>query len=135
MLFLVRNSNWKRELARDIRALGSTVLYAIVIVRILIDPQILYLYQLLIAAGTLFLLSLITKNTDLTVARALALGVLVSAFYADLPFAIFALLLFISLLFSSFSLGSTPRAMLKGFLSGAVSVGIGYGLAPFFISQ
>ena len=123
------SSDWKKETARDIRALGSRVFYAIVIARALIGPFTPYLNQLIIAAVALFLIALVLKQFDGYLARGLILGALTSLFYADIPFAIFTLILTGGMIVGSAYLGSKKSAMLQGILAGAVSTGCGYFLA------
>ena len=125
-LFSHTVGSWQRELARDIRALGSTVFYALVVVRILIVPDFPYVYRLVIAVAVLFLLSLFIKDSDTYVARALILGILTSAFYGDVLYSSFALVLFLGLIVSSSSLGSPTSTIVKGIFLGSISTGAGY---------
>ena len=124
-------SSWKREAARDLRALGSPVFYALATVRIAIDGFTPYLHQFLIATGVLFLLSLLFKSADLHVARALVLAVLISLFYRDLPFAVFVGVLFLVLLYISRYLDISIYSIGQGIIAGAVSAGVGYVGAGF----
>ena len=120
-----------KELARDVLALGSWVFYLIVIVRALIGPFSIFVYQLLIGGIALMFFGLIIKNYSGYLSRAIVLGVFINLFYMNLGFSIFTGLLFIGVIVSSRYLGDGRNKIVKGLAVGIVSVGLGYYLSGF----
>lgn len=125
MLNKIFEEDWKKEIARDSIALGSLPFYFIVIVRAIIGNDIRFVYQLLIAFTLLIIFSFIIKFNH-HISRALALTVFISLFYYQLAFAIFASILFIVMVMSSFYLKVKKREVVFGLLFGAISSIISY---------
>ena len=121
--------NWKKQIARDVIALGSIVFYALVIARALIGPFFPFLYQLLISATVLFCISFFFKVYDAYVSRGLVLAVLTSLFYKDIFFAVFAFLIYLGLIFSALHIRGNKEEIIKGIVAGIVSAVSGYYLA------
>jgi len=117
---------WKKEVARDILALGSIPFYFIVIVRALIVGYKPFLYQLIIAALLLFLLSLFIKKANFYVARSLILLVFTTLFYKEIEYTVFASLLWILLVASSAYLKVKVKEIVKGFFLSIVSTVAAY---------
>ena len=125
--------NWKKEIARDLMAFGSIPFYFIVIVRSLIGQYLIYVYQLLIAAIVLSLLSMMFKNYNAHIARGLIIVAFTSLFYNEILFTIFALLLWIIMIFSANYIKIRKNEIINGGITGIIAIGISYLLAPFFI--
>lgn len=124
-------TDWKKEIQRDLLALGSPLFYALVVARSLIGPFYTFFYQLIVAAVFLAGLSFIIKNSNSYVAQGLVLAMLTSLFYKDIFFAIFASLIYLGLVASALCLGIGKTEIRKGLLIGFLSVAAGYYLSPF----
>jgi len=122
--------DWKREIARDILALGSIVFFILVFARSLIGPFEILVFQLLFSGSVFILAALFFDNYDGYVSRALALTVFLSLFYQDNGFSFFAVLAFVGLIVSANYLGSARGRVLKGVVVGVVATVVGYFLAP-----
>ena len=129
---MVVKKDIKREVARDFIALGSVIFYVLVIVRAIIGPYTLLIYQLLISALVLFVFSMLIREQDGYVARGFVLLVLLSLFYSDDLFSGFTILVFLVIVYSSNYLGTSWNRILTGLVSGAVSVAVGYSVAGMF---
>ena len=118
--------NWKYEIARDLMAFGSILFYLIVLVRSTIGEHKIFVYQLLVAAVVLILLSLIIKNSNYYISRAFVLVVFTSLFYKDIPFTIFASLLWIFMIGAAFYIKETKESVTKGVVLGVIATIISY---------
>jgi len=123
------NKNPKKELARDLLALGSWIFYLLVIVRALIKPYRPLTDQLIIAAITLILLSLLIKNSDTYLAKAIILAFFTSIFYNDNLFSLFAAIVIIGMLISSHYLENSKTKIAKGIIIGIIATLLGYYLS------
>lgn len=122
----MRRGNWKKETARDVLALGSWVFYLLVIARALIKPYRPFADHLVIAAVVLLIIGLVVKDFDGYVSRALVLVVFTSLFYESMRFTIFASLIGIGLVISSWYVGSSRLSIVKGIGAGLIAVVVGY---------
>lgn len=123
--------NWKEQTARDIIALGGNIFYSLVVIRALIGPFFPFIYQLLIAALVIFIGFLIFRDkVDNYIARAFALASFTSLLYMDLPFAVFAFIIFLALIYSAFQIGRSKSQVFNGLLAGIVASSLGYFIAP-----
>jgi hypothetical protein len=120
---------WKKEVARDVLALGSWIFYLIVIVRALIKPYRPFVDQMIIAGVVLLVLGFLIKESDGYLARGLVMVVFTSIFYKDDLFTGFVTLVFIGMIASSRYVGNSFRKIIIGLIIGAVSVGAGYYVA------
>jgi hypothetical protein len=127
------NKNWKKEVARDIIALGSLPFYAIVMARMLITPELSPLIpQLLIALGVLVTLDMfLSYNHHL--ARGLVIVVFTSLGYSDQLFWVFAGSIWIGMAYALFYLKEKKNAILNGALAGAISSILAYYLTNLLI--
>ncbi|TKJ17166.1 hypothetical protein CEE44_01365 [Candidatus Woesearchaeota archaeon B3_Woes] len=125
--------NWKKEIARDLLALGGIPFYFIVLIRAIIGKYSPFVYQLVITLVVLVILSLIFKNSNQHIARGLILVFFTSLFYKDILFTIFASLLWLFMIFSLFYLKVKSKEIVKGVLFGVISMTMGYYLTPFLI--
>ena len=91
---------WKKEVARDLLALGSIPFYLIVIARTIVGAFEPFLFQLVFGLIIVTFFTHFTKaNTHL--ARGLILLVFISAFYAHLLFTIMAVILYICMVLAA----------------------------------
>ena len=119
-------TGWLKEVSRDAFALGSWVFYLLVIGRAFIGPYYPFVYQLIISAITLVLISLIFRDYEGYVARALAVGTLIVIFYEDFRFGVFTGLVFAGVVFASWHLGNNWKRIVCGMIIGGISAGLGY---------
>lgn len=116
---------WKKEVARDLVALGSLPFYAIVLVRAVIGESQTFILHLLVAFLIIMILQYFV-NSNLHVARALVLVVFTGAFYQKTLFFIFALFLYILIIVSADYLGEKRSRLLNGIILGAIGSAIPY---------
>ena len=121
--------NWKYEIARDLMAFGSIIFYLLVLVRSTIGEYMIFVYQLLIALAIMILSSLVVKNANNYLARALVLVVFTSLFYKDVPFTIFASLLWVFMIGAAFYIKETKESVTKGIVLGIIAAIISYYLS------
>jgi len=117
---------WSKEVARDLLAFGSIIFYILVIGRALIGPYWPFVIQLVIAGIVLFLVYLFYKNADYYTARALILVVFTMLFYKELVYSLFASLVFVFVLVSSYYSGNKIKSVFFGVLLGIIGSLIGY---------
>jgi hypothetical protein len=127
---MLKQNSWKKELARDLLALGSIIFYLLVMLRALIGkngiPHYTILYSLIISAITLFILILFVKDSDAYLARGLILVFFTIQFYNYTYYTIFASLIYLAMIYSSYYLGFKTNSIIKGLISGVVSTALGY---------
>ena len=126
--------NMSREIARDLVALGSIPFFAIVVVRAVIGSYKLFVYELIVAAVFLALLSLVIKKPNHHLARGFVLFVFTSLYYKDALFTTFAFLLWLSTLVSLFYLKEKAFLIAKGIALGIVCSAASYYLSPIIMS-
>ena len=129
--------DWKKEVARDILALGSIPFYLIVFIRILIMNDRTYIYQLLIAGVLLVLFSVfigkIKLKADFYTARSFILLIFTALFYNEIEYTIFASLLWFGLLISSNYLNrGKKKEIVIGLFLGISSVAVAYLVSSIF---
>jgi hypothetical protein len=129
------SNDWKNDLSRDVKALGSIVFYLLVVARAAIGPFFPFIYQLLIALVIVYLFSLFVKAYDAYVARALIVATFTTLFYRDLIFGIFAFLVFAALIVSTLHLGSSKGKVCKGILVGIMGVLGGFLIAALIAAS
>lgn len=116
---------WKKEIARDLLALGSVPFYALVIARAFVGQFVPFIVQLCVALPCVFLLSRLI-DFDRHVSRALVLLVFVSAFYWNLYFALFALAIYVLIVWSAVFLKKGDRRVIMAVVFGVVSSLVAY---------
>ena len=121
--------DWKYEIARDSMAFGSILFYFIVIIRAIIGEYMPFVYQLLIAITILIILSLVIKNANHHLARAFVVVVFTSLFYKDVPFTIFAALVWIFMIGSAFYIKENKKSIYRGIVLGIIAALVGYYLS------
>ena len=115
---------WRKELARDLIALGGIPFLVMTIVRVSVI-QAYYPMQFIISSALFFILRAIFKAA-LRAGIGLILVVFTSLFYNHPLYTIFALLVYIGVVISLFYLKKEKREILKGVLLGGISAGVGY---------
>jgi len=118
--------SWKKQLALDLRALGSLPFYGIVYVRSLIGDYPEFQAQLIIGIIIFYGLNLIFENSDGYAGRAILLFIFISLFYNSTMFTIFILIILILLCFSQHYLKVKRNLILQGLFCGFISAAIAY---------
>jgi hypothetical protein len=113
----------KKEVFRDVLALGSIIFYFIVLVRALIGDYLPFVYQLVIAFVLLIVLSYFVKGSNNHLARMLVLVIFTSLFYNQIVFTVFVSFVFVLAIVSSYYL---KKDILKGLVLGIVSSLVSY---------
>ncbi len=121
----MKKREWLKEIARDIVALGSLPFFILVVVRVIILPDQHFLSQF-IFAGVIFLLLMPLVKQNLYSGLGLILLVLVSLYYNNLKFTVFASMLYTGLIISLIYLKTEKQKIIKGVLLGALSTAISY---------
>ena len=121
-------ADWKKQSARDFIALGSIPFYALVVARVAMLQNWNYVFQFVFAGIIFFILLLIFRLglQSLYSGLGFILLVLVSLYYKNLFFAIFALIIYILLIVSLFYLKVEKAKIWKGIFAGAISTAAGY---------
>ena len=122
--------DWKKEVARDLIALGSIPFYFLVMARSLVGKYFLFTYQLIVGLLFLFLISLFFKKFNPYLSRVFVLIVFTILFYNDMFYSIFAILAGVLLLVSLFYLKKPKKEIGLGFVFGLITSLIAYYLAP-----
>ncbi len=115
---------WLNEVARDLIAFGSIPFLILTIARVSVLSAY-YPMQFIISSTIFFVLRAIFRG-DLHVGIGFILLLFVSLYYGSLLFAIFALFVYIGIIFSSFYLNRDRKEILRGILLGGISAGMGY---------
>ena len=117
---------WLKESARDLVALGSIPFYLLVVARSIIGSYYAFVYQMIIAAISIFILYFLIKNSSMHVARSLVVVVFTSMFYKEAVFTAFAALVWILLLFAAYYVKRKIGHVIRGIIIGVLSALIGY---------
>ncbi|MAG15676.1 hypothetical protein CMO88_01300 [Candidatus Woesearchaeota archaeon] len=117
---------WKKEIARDILALGGLPFYFIVLIRAIIGDYNLFVYQLLMAIAVLYILYFFVKQANLHIARGFIVSAFTSLFYKEIIFTVFAFFLWLAALASLFYLKTKPANIVKGIIIGIISAVVAY---------
>lgn len=122
------DKNWKKEIARDVIALGSIPFYLIVIVRVLILQSPDYTFKFVFSA-ILFLLLYLTFKSNLHLGLGFILLVFLSLNYEDRLFTIMAIALYLGMIVSAVSIKIKKNMIIKGIAFGALSSIVTYFVA------
>lgn len=117
---------WHSEIARDIISLGSIVFYSLVIARALVGPFWSFFTFLFSAALVLFITYLIYKEFESYLARGIILSIGTIFFYSEFIFTIFASVVYILMVASSYLLGNSILKIIKGIAFGLLATLAGY---------
>jgi hypothetical protein len=118
-------TDWKKEVARDILALGSIPFYFIVVIRAIIGKYLPFVYELVIAFTLLFILSRFIKF-DQYLSRGLVLVVFTSLFYKEYLFTTFAFVLWFLIIYSSRCLNKETKEIIRGIVLGVIVSAVSY---------
>ena len=122
----------KKEVARDLIAFGSIPFYIIIIIRGLISEHQVFVNQLIISLLLVFLLSLFIKKVDYYLTRGLILVIFTSLFYNIILFTVFAILIFLGMIVSSYYRETKINVIINGFIFGLVISFVSYYLSFLF---
>jgi hypothetical protein len=128
----MNKKNWIEQTARDVIALGSIVFYFLVVGRALVGPFWILLTFLSSAAALLLFIYFIHKDFDSYLARGIILAVGLSYFYGDFIFTLFASVIYVFMIISSYYLENSNIKIVKGIIFGLISTGAGYYTAELF---
>lgn len=129
------NKFWIKETARDIIALGSIVFYFLVAGRALVGPFWVFFTFLCSAAMSVLIIYFFHKNFETYIARGIILAIGTSYFYGDLIFTLFAAVVYILMVVSSYYLRDSYLIIIKGIIFGLTSTGVGYLIAELFFER
>ena len=118
--------SWKKEVARDIIALGGLPFYFLVVIRSVIGEDFSFVMQLAIGILVLLILSAFVKNSSQYIARGIILATFSSMYYKSTIYTIFAFLVLVGMGFSLAYLKTKNREIVKGAVIGAISTVISY---------
>jgi len=117
--------DWKKEASRDFIALGSLVLYLILIIRSIIVQYAPFVYQLLFAIVFLTILSK-TVKTNQNIARALILIIFTSLFYGEILYTVFVSALWL-LMIPALKYNKVPnKEIMMGIAFGIISSAVSF---------
>lgn len=120
------SKKWKKELTRDIIALGSIPFYTLVVIRMLIPEEFSVIVpQLIIAFVVLCILSIFIKLNH-HIAQGFILVVFTSLWYKDMLFTILACLMWVGMIYSANYLKIKRREILNGSIVGVISTVAAY---------
>ena len=108
-----------KGVSRDLLALGGLPFFLLAVSRSLIGNYYPYTFQLLISLVLITLVSLFVK-TNLHLARSLVVLIFSVLFYNEIKFTIFASLIWILLIGSTFYLKQDRKQIVKGVLLGGI---------------
>ena len=123
---LLETGGIKNEIARDLIALGGLPFYFLVIVRTTVGSYHDFLSRLIIALVALYILSRFAKDANWHIARGLILAVFTSLHYQHLPFAVFAFIVWVLMIYSLTYLRVSGRGIVTGVIFGILSSAAGY---------
>ncbi len=124
MAKLTLNETLFKETARDFIALGGVPFFIITVVRVL--PISLYYPLEFIVAFLVFFCIKRFYSAEIHAGLGVILLCFTSLFYRHILFTIFALLLYVGIIFSLFYLGKDRKEIIKGVLLGSISTIISY---------
>ena len=123
----------KKELARDLIALGSIPFYALVVVRSIIGQHAAFVSHTLVGFIVYYLLAKIIKPSDGYIARALILVIFTSFFYQAELFTFFVTLIWLLMFWAERIRKVKWISLWKGAILGALSAGFSYIITQQFI--
>ena len=121
--------DWKYGIARDSMAFGSILFYLFVMARSTIGEYLTFVYQLLIALAFLIISSFFIKKANHHLARAFVLVVFTSLFYKDAPFTVFAALVWVFMIGSTFYIKENKKSIYRGIVLGIIASLVSYYLS------
>ena len=125
-------TNLKKEVARDLLALGGIPFTLIVLVRMYIGEEFSMLVPRIIIGLLALYIRVPFAKPQLHIARCFLLFIYTSIGYEELPYALFAAMLWCGMVFSAAYLKHEKKAIVMGVITGVVSSLIGYHIAGIF---
>ena len=119
-------NRWLKEFARDLLALGSIPFYLLVVARSIIGSYYAFVYQMVIAAISIFIIYFLIKDSSLHMARSLVVVVFTSMFYKEVIFTAFAALVWVLLVFAAYYVKRKAGYVIRGIVIGILSSLSGY---------
>jgi len=120
---------WKKEVARDLIALGGMPFYLLVVVRAMVGGFTPVFLQLLIAFLVLCLLGILFSQVNQHIARALVIATFTSLLYGDVRFTGLVIVMIGIMLYALKRMKIKDSELFLGILAGVVAAGMGYFLA------
>ena len=120
----------RKEIARDVIALGSPVFFLLVLARVALLSNFEYLSQFVIA-GILFVVLFLFFVGNIHSGLGIIVLFFTTIYYSDLKFSIFAILLYFGLVASLLYLKKDKREIINGVIFGLISTGVSYILVKF----
>ena len=121
----MKTKDFLKEIARDLISLGSPIFFLLVLVRVSMTANYIYLSEFIIS-GILFLALMLLFNANVYSGLGFVALVFTSIYYSSINFTIFGTALYFALLFSLFYLKHDLKEIIKGAIFGILSAGIGY---------
>ncbi len=121
----MRSRNFFRESARDLIAFGSPIFFLLVLARVSITANFIYLSEFALAGGIFYALSFLL-DANIRAGIGSILLVLTGIYYSSVSFAVFAAIIYILFLISLVYLGENKKDVAKGAVLGFVIAGIVY---------
>ena len=121
----MKTKDFLKEIARDLISLGSPIFFLLVLVRVSMTANYVYLSEFIIS-GILFLAFVFLFNANVYSGLGFVALVFTSIYYSSINFTIFGTALYFALLFSLFYLKHDLKEIIKGAMLGILSAGIGY---------
>lgn len=121
----------KKELARDILALGSVPFYFIVVARATIGKYFPFVFPMLIGFAAFALISFIIKDTNKHIALGLILVTGTSRFYRDIFYTFFVSFIWLGMVYSARYMKYEKKNIINGVLVGVICSTLTYYLMTF----
>lgn len=131
----IETGSIRSEVARDLIALGGLPFYFLIIIRTTIGSYHDFLFRLLIALVSLYVLTRLVKDANQHIARGFILLVFTTLHYEDLPFTLFAFIVWLIMIYSLTYLKVTGRQIITGITFGVISSALGYLLTLLIVSS
>ena len=116
-----KESDWKKELARDFIALGGIPFFILVLARIWILNNPTYLSQFLFSS-VIFILLIFIFRVNIYSGLGLIMLIFTAIHYGDIKYTILGSLVYLGLIVSLFYLRYNWRKIFLGILAGAISI-------------
>lgn len=126
-------SKIKKEIARDVIALGSPIFFLLVVARIFLLSNYAYLSQFIISGILFFPIAFFSKPNYYS-GLGLVVLIFTTKYYGDLKFALFGAFIYLILLASLVYLKEDKIKILKGIFLGLISTGISYYAVNLFFN-
>jgi hypothetical protein len=119
---MIEDWNWKKEVSRDLMALGSVPFFLLVLTRVYIVDNYLQMFQMIFAVLILFLVGFFWKRFDWYAGVIVIVGVFTSLFYMERDFTIMAIVVSFLGLFGMYYFLERKKVWYGVLLGGIVSL-------------